>query len=130
MQGNTRAHISRQLIIQDHVGILRSLVINEKIFVRTLNIVALFLKKKSLYDHFYKYCLLNLSVKGAALYSTSEQNLVLCIKFPIPEQFKLKIFIEKIRTEKWFCSLYYRRNQYNHQFFLNSSSSYVFLGEC
>jgi hypothetical protein len=44
MQGNKQAHISRKLITQDYVGILPSLVINEKFFMRSLNIVALFLK--------------------------------------------------------------------------------------
>jgi len=44
MQGNTQVHISRQLIIQDYVGLLHSLVINEKFFMRSLNIVDLFLK--------------------------------------------------------------------------------------
>ena len=38
-------------------------------------------------------------MKGAVLYSTSEQNLVLNIKFPFLEQFKLTIFIEEIGQE-------------------------------
>lgn len=95
MQGNTPAHISEKPIIQDYVGLLRSLVINEKFFRRSLNIVALFLKT-SLCDHLNNYCLLSFSVKGADLYSTSEQNLVLYIKFEILEQFKLTTFIEKL----------------------------------